>query len=338
MMTAKARGKSRIVVFHEDESERPDAPTARREDVRSIAHLKMLHGVSSKLSRLLEIDEIGATIADELRQLIDYHNCRVFLRDGDDLLRSRSAATSRRAGVGARRARDEGRRRGHGPRRGDRRAVPHRRRRQLRHRPPHRGNRPDRGVAARGAAALRRERRRRARALEARARPVRRRRPAPARGARRPCLGRARERRLYEAQRREAEARRRCSSSRASSRPSRSSTRSPSESPAAPPGSSVSAASVWLPARRRRRARVPRRLAAPTKPAGMSRATACRASGRSSRRSTLRAVRHRSAANTRTCVGPRLRPRRSPTRTPWPRSRSTAGSASLSLALDDDDA
>jgi HD-GYP domain-containing protein (c-di-GMP phosphodiesterase class II)/putative methionine-R-sulfoxide reductase with GAF domain len=53
--------------------------------VPSVAHLKMLHGLSSKLSRLLEIEEIGATIADELRQLIDYHNCRVFLRDGDDL-------------------------------------------------------------------------------------------------------------------------------------------------------------------------------------------------------------------------------------------------------------
>ena len=45
----------------------------------------MLHGVSSRLTRLLEIDEIGATVADELRQLIDYHNCRVFLRDGDEL-------------------------------------------------------------------------------------------------------------------------------------------------------------------------------------------------------------------------------------------------------------
>ena len=31
MMTAKARGKSRIVVFHEDESERPESPTARGE-------------------------------------------------------------------------------------------------------------------------------------------------------------------------------------------------------------------------------------------------------------------------------------------------------------------
>ena len=85
MMTAKARGKSRIVVFHEEENERPDAPIPSRVDVRSIAHLKMLHGVSSKLTRLLEVSEIGATIADELRQLIDYHNCRVFLRDGDEL-------------------------------------------------------------------------------------------------------------------------------------------------------------------------------------------------------------------------------------------------------------
>ena len=85
MMTAKARGKSRVVVFHEDESERPDSPTARGDEIRSIAHLKMLHGVSSRLTRLLEVSEIGTTIAEELRQLIDYHNCRVFLRDGDDL-------------------------------------------------------------------------------------------------------------------------------------------------------------------------------------------------------------------------------------------------------------
>lgn len=85
MMTAKARGKSRIVVFHEDESERPDAPAVRRDDIRSIAHLKMLHGVSSKLSRLNDVAEIGGTIATELRHLIDYHNCRVVLREGDDL-------------------------------------------------------------------------------------------------------------------------------------------------------------------------------------------------------------------------------------------------------------
>ncbi len=85
MMTAKARGKSGIAVFREGDGQRPDQATARREDIRSIAHLKMLHGVSSKLSRLNDVAEIGSTIANELRQLIDYHNCRVFLREGDDL-------------------------------------------------------------------------------------------------------------------------------------------------------------------------------------------------------------------------------------------------------------
>ena len=86
MMTAKARGKGQIVVFQEDSLERPgDASGERGAEFRSIAHLKMLHGVSTKLSRLNDVAEIGATIADELRLLIDYHNCRVFVREGDDL-------------------------------------------------------------------------------------------------------------------------------------------------------------------------------------------------------------------------------------------------------------
>jgi HD-GYP domain-containing protein (c-di-GMP phosphodiesterase class II) len=58
----------------------------RRADVRSIAHMKMLQSLSGKLSRLNDVARIGHTIADELRLLIDYHNCRVFLRQGDDLL------------------------------------------------------------------------------------------------------------------------------------------------------------------------------------------------------------------------------------------------------------
>ena len=86
MMTAKARGKGKIVVFQEDSPERPgDGSADRGAEFRSIAHLKMLHGVSTKLSRLNDVAAIGATIADELRLLIDYHNCRVFVREGDDL-------------------------------------------------------------------------------------------------------------------------------------------------------------------------------------------------------------------------------------------------------------
>ena len=84
MMTAKSRGDGLVVVFDETARERPTEN--RFADVRSIAHLKMLQSLSGKLSRLNDVERIGHTIADELRLLIDYHNCRVFLRDGDDLL------------------------------------------------------------------------------------------------------------------------------------------------------------------------------------------------------------------------------------------------------------
>ncbi|MGI8478566.1 MAG: diguanylate cyclase, partial [Gaiellaceae bacterium] len=86
MMTAKARGKGFIVPFEEGTFERPSGETTRRDKVRSIAHQKMLQSLSGKLSRLNDVARIGLTIADELRLLIDYHNCRVFLRDGDDLI------------------------------------------------------------------------------------------------------------------------------------------------------------------------------------------------------------------------------------------------------------
>ncbi len=84
MMTAKARGKNQVVLFDDSATERPDA--ADREDVRSIAHLKMLQSLGAKLNRLTGVAEIGMAVANELRLLIDYHNCRVFLRRGDDLV------------------------------------------------------------------------------------------------------------------------------------------------------------------------------------------------------------------------------------------------------------
>jgi len=47
--------------------------------------MKMLQSLAGKLNRLNDVREIASTIATELRLLIDYHNCRVVLRDGDDL-------------------------------------------------------------------------------------------------------------------------------------------------------------------------------------------------------------------------------------------------------------
>ncbi|MBA2460929.1 MAG: GAF domain-containing protein [Actinobacteria bacterium] len=72
------------MLFDESANERPDVLT-EREDIRSIAHLKMLQSLGAKLNRLTDVAEIGMTVANELRLLIDYHNCRVFLRHGDEL-------------------------------------------------------------------------------------------------------------------------------------------------------------------------------------------------------------------------------------------------------------
>jgi diguanylate cyclase (GGDEF)-like protein len=86
MMTAKVRGKNQIVLFEEGTAERPEGAYVGGRDVRSIAHLKMLQGLAGKLNRLNDVRKIGEVIADELRLLIDYHNCRVMVIDGDEVV------------------------------------------------------------------------------------------------------------------------------------------------------------------------------------------------------------------------------------------------------------
>jgi diguanylate cyclase (GGDEF)-like protein len=85
MMTAKTQGKNRVILYHEGATERPDAPVVVR-DVRSLAHMKMLQSLTGKLNRLNDVRKIADEITSELRSLIDYHNCRVFVVDGDDLV------------------------------------------------------------------------------------------------------------------------------------------------------------------------------------------------------------------------------------------------------------
>lgn len=86
MMTAKAQGKDKAVLYDADGVERPGQPSASRDNVRSIAHLKMLQSLAGKLNRLNEVRHIADTISDELRTLIDYHNCRVYLTEGTQLV------------------------------------------------------------------------------------------------------------------------------------------------------------------------------------------------------------------------------------------------------------
>jgi diguanylate cyclase (GGDEF)-like protein len=85
MMTAKARGKDQAVLFEEEAGERP-APGEVGRDVRSIAHLKMLQSLAGKLNRLNDVRQIGDAIVNELRMLVDYHSCRLYVVDGDLLV------------------------------------------------------------------------------------------------------------------------------------------------------------------------------------------------------------------------------------------------------------
>jgi len=85
MMTIKARGGRGSLVFSDDDVERPEGDGVAERDLRSIAHLKMLQRLGGQLNRLNELSEIGSAVTDELRKLIDYHNCRVYVLDGEEL-------------------------------------------------------------------------------------------------------------------------------------------------------------------------------------------------------------------------------------------------------------
>ena len=50
------------------------------------AQLQSIQALAARLNRLTNVKEIGTAIATELRQLIDYHNVRVYRLEGDDLV------------------------------------------------------------------------------------------------------------------------------------------------------------------------------------------------------------------------------------------------------------
>jgi len=63
----------------------PD-PTRQRDAERSDAQLDMLHSFAAKLNVLTDTAEIGNTITAELRTIVDYHNCRVYLLEDETRL------------------------------------------------------------------------------------------------------------------------------------------------------------------------------------------------------------------------------------------------------------
>ncbi|MDP9342358.1 MAG: diguanylate cyclase [Actinomycetota bacterium] len=107
LLAAKAAGKDRVVVFGSEEfahatewREQPWRPGAHRppgapawrplkgelpdlnlSELSSLAQMRMLHKLASRLTRLNDEAAIGEVITAELRGLIDYHNCRVYVLD-----------------------------------------------------------------------------------------------------------------------------------------------------------------------------------------------------------------------------------------------------------------
>ena len=51
---------------------------------RSMAQLNMLHSLAAKLNALGSVEAIGEAITAELRTIVEYHNCRVYLLQPDD--------------------------------------------------------------------------------------------------------------------------------------------------------------------------------------------------------------------------------------------------------------
>lgn len=60
-----------------------DAGGSSADPIRSVAQLNMLHHLAASLVALVDVDQIGAAIAAELRTIIDYHNCRVYVLQAD---------------------------------------------------------------------------------------------------------------------------------------------------------------------------------------------------------------------------------------------------------------
>jgi signal transduction histidine kinase/GAF domain-containing protein len=66
-------------------NERHETQSQERDRFRSVAQLNMLHSLAAKLSSLGDVEDIGAAITAELKTIIDYHNCRVYLLQPDGI-------------------------------------------------------------------------------------------------------------------------------------------------------------------------------------------------------------------------------------------------------------
>jgi diguanylate cyclase (GGDEF)-like protein len=82
MLTAKSSGGNRVVLYEGQPSDSSATrSTDRPADVRTVAYLKMLQSLGGQLNRLNNVAQIGRTIVNELKTMIDYHSCRVYITE-----------------------------------------------------------------------------------------------------------------------------------------------------------------------------------------------------------------------------------------------------------------
>lgn len=79
LQAAKARGKDRAVVFEDGAS--LEHPESSPREVCSLAHMKMLQSLTGRLNRSRAAAAIASAIVEELRGLLAYHACCVYVVD-----------------------------------------------------------------------------------------------------------------------------------------------------------------------------------------------------------------------------------------------------------------
>jgi signal transduction histidine kinase/putative methionine-R-sulfoxide reductase with GAF domain len=82
MARTKLRSGDVVIDPARPTSEELQAPVEGAE-LRSLAQLNMLHSLAARLNLLNDVQEIGDAVTAELRTLIDYHNCRIYLLQAD---------------------------------------------------------------------------------------------------------------------------------------------------------------------------------------------------------------------------------------------------------------
>ncbi|HMC37416.1 MAG TPA: diguanylate cyclase, partial [Actinomycetota bacterium] len=81
LLQAKGVGPGQVAAYLEGEWS--GVRGVPQHEVRMVGHLKLLQTIGSKLNRLQDVEAIGETVVAELRGLIDFHNCRIYLLDRD---------------------------------------------------------------------------------------------------------------------------------------------------------------------------------------------------------------------------------------------------------------